>query len=112
MYEIYRICTHPQGTEAIAPLRRRAPWRRVTDVQVGGAIVLGGLGLVFLGHAPQLAGNLRGAREPSLPRAHSSEFDQVFVRPHRSTDHADVETMGLRNSALGIRRTGRRWIDG
>jgi hypothetical protein len=51
------------------------PWRRVADVQFSGAVVPGGPCLVFLRHAPQLAGNLRSAREPSLTRTHSSEFD-------------------------------------
>ena len=51
------------------------PWRRVADVQFSGAVVPDRPGLVFLRHAPQLAGNLRSAREPSLARTHSSEFD-------------------------------------
>ncbi len=51
------------------------PWRRGADVQFSGAVVPGGPCLVFLRHAPQLAGNLRSAREPSLTRTHSSEFD-------------------------------------
>ena len=54
----------------------------VTDVQFGRAVVLSGSGLVLFRHAPQLAGDIRSARKPGLPRAYSSKFNQVFIRPH------------------------------